>query len=220
MGFSNEWDKIYTNNQQLVSWPWSDLISYVKRYIPVQEKFNILELGCGAGANIPFFDSLNVNYYGIEGSENIVGKLKDKFPKYSENIIASDFTKNLISDLKFDLIFDRASVTHNTTDSIKNCLKLVDESLISGGYYIGIDWFSKSHSDFNLGESVDEYTKTNIENGQFNNVGNVHFSDQKHIEDLFKGFEFIKLEEKVITDYTTLNDNHVFASWNFIVKKI
>ena len=34
-------------------WPWSDLVSYVMRYVPPNfAEFKVLELGCGAGANI------------------------------------------------------------------------------------------------------------------------------------------------------------------------
>lgn len=55
MTFSKEWDNLYRNNQQMSIWPWSDLISYIKRYTEGVSGKSILELGCGAGANIPFF---------------------------------------------------------------------------------------------------------------------------------------------------------------------
>ena len=50
------------------------------RYAPPNKpKFCVLELGCGAGANIPFFSSLNVEYYAIEGSPTIVESLRKKW---------------------------------------------------------------------------------------------------------------------------------------------
>jgi SAM-dependent methyltransferase len=220
MGFSSDWEYVYQNNQQLSIWPWSDLVSYVKRYVQIHENFNVLELGCGAGANIPFFESLGVNYHGIEGSETIVNQLKLKFPKFNETIIASDFTENLVFKKKFDLIIDRASLTHNDTQSINTCLQLAYDSLTTGGYFIGIDWFSLSHSDSRLGNSVDEFTKTEIQEGQFRGIGNVHFSDKKHLLELFNKFQLLKIEHKVIEDLSPLSNGNVFASWNFIVKKV
>ena len=54
MGFSAEWEKQYQKNQQMSIWPWSDLISYVMRYTKINASYKVLEIGCGAGANIPF----------------------------------------------------------------------------------------------------------------------------------------------------------------------
>ena len=73
MTFSQEWEKCFKENTQISTWPWSDLVSYVMRYArPTGENFRVLELGCGAGANIPFFISLGVDYYAIDGSSTIV----------------------------------------------------------------------------------------------------------------------------------------------------
>ena len=57
IGFSNEWDNLYTSNAHMSVWPWSDLVSYVMRYARPKDPSNckVLELGVGAGANIEFF---------------------------------------------------------------------------------------------------------------------------------------------------------------------
>ncbi|OVE82788.1 hypothetical protein BVY03_00080, partial [bacterium K02(2017)] len=114
MGFSNGWETAYQNNQHMSVWPWADLISYVMRYCrPQDKKLNVLELGCGAGANIPFFETLNVDYHAIEGSRTAVDSLHQKFPHLAKNIICDDFTKNIPFKKSFDLIFDRSALTHN-----------------------------------------------------------------------------------------------------------
>jgi hypothetical protein len=85
--------------------------------------------------------------------------------------------------------------------------------------FIGIDWFSQKHSGYQQGEKFqDNYTKFNFKSGQFNGVGIVHFSDKKHLEDLFKKFNFQILEHKIISKEIPL-ENQVFASWNFVVIK-
>ena len=53
MSFSNEWENRYKAKTHLSIWPWSDLVSLVMRHKPIKENFKVLELGCGAGANIP-----------------------------------------------------------------------------------------------------------------------------------------------------------------------
>jgi SAM-dependent methyltransferase len=222
-GFSKEWNEIYANNQQLTSWPWSDLISLVYRYCitDIDQDGSVLELGFGTGPNIPFFHSIGLEYYGIEGSSDAREKLYKKFPELKEGLIVGDFTKKKSFEglPEFDIVIDRASLTHNNKKSISDTLINCYDVMKPGGYFIGVDWFSSNHSDFNLGEeSVDSFTRTRIEGGQFENVGDVHFSDEKHLRSLFSRFDIIYLEEKIINTYEPKN-NHQFASWNIVVKK-
>jgi SAM-dependent methyltransferase len=220
MSFSTEWDNIYQANKHMSTWPWSDLIAYVKRNLPdIDEKSYVLELGCGAGANISFFQQLKVNYFATEGSNFIVRYLTEKFPSLADNIKVADFTKEIPFDLTFDLIFDRGSVCCNNTASIENCISLITKHLKTGGLYIGIDWPSTLHTEFNNGVFVDDmYTKNQFSPGPFYNMGLIHFFDKKHIQDLFKGYEFIKMEHKTFKQEFPESDFQL-SNWNFIVKK-
>jgi SAM-dependent methyltransferase len=221
-GFSKEWESVYNEGLQMTSWPWSDVVSLINRFCKnVIHNGKVLELGCGAGPNIPFLVSLGMEYYGIEGSCNVVHSLHDKFPKLKDKVIVGDFT-NVdffpVSD-KVDIILDRAAVTHNDLNSINNTIGYSLNSLKSGGFFIGVDWFSTKHFDYKLGrEGLDKNTRTDIEKGQFKNVGNVHFSDEGHLRNIFKNFDIVYLEEKVVKNYQNLN-NHQFASWNIVARK-
>ncbi len=219
MTFSQEWDAVYKTNAHMSIWPWSDLVSYVMRYArPSGQGCRVLELGCGAGANIPFLKSLNVEYYGIEGSHTVVSNLWERFPSLKNNIIVGDFTKEIqFSD--FDMVVDRSSLTHNTTKAIKRCLSFVYSKLKPGGKFVGIDWFSTLHSDYKAGVAMeDPYTRGNYTQGQAAGVGHIHFSDKEHLKDLFRSFTIEIMEHKIIKREIP-EDNHVFASWNLIAKK-
>jgi SAM-dependent methyltransferase len=220
MSFSLEWDARYKANAQLSVWPWSDLIGFVMRYSrPTGPEYRVLELGCGAGANIPFFRDLGVHYYAIEGSPAIVETLWRKFPELQENIMVGDFTKSIPFPVEFDLIVDRSSLTHNSTSSIKRCLSLVCAQLRANGKYIGIDWFSTRHSEFHKGlPDEDVNTKSGYTEGQFSQVGRVHFSNQTHLQELFDNFTLEVLEHKIITKQIPMSD-HVFAAWNLVGRK-
>ena len=222
-GFSKEWDEIYSLNQQLTSWPWSDLVSLIHRHCKDAIKNNgvVLELGCGAGPNIPFIRSIGMEYYGVEGSKSVVQKLHKKFPELAERVAVGDFTSKdcFLSIPMLDIIIDRASVTHNNQRSITKTIGNSFDSLNSGGHFIGIDWFSTKHSDFGLGiDGGDTNTRKEIKTGQFANVGVVHFSDEKHLRSLFSSFDIISLEEKIINTYEPKN-NHQFSSWNIVARK-
>jgi SAM-dependent methyltransferase len=220
MTFSKEWDERYRDNTHLSIWPWSDLVSYVMRYArPAGPDFRVLELGCGAGANIPFFESLGVKYFAIEGSPVIVERLRERFPKLGSNILAGDFTQELPFEDQFDLIVDRASLTSNTSDAIRRSLSLVLNKLKVGSTFIGIDWYSTNHTDYNRGlEAEDIYTRRDYSDGQFSHLGRIHFSDKAHLLDLFSQFSIELMEHKIVKREIP-EDSHIFASWNLVAKK-
>jgi len=220
MSFSREWDKRYQENTHMGVWPWSDVVSYVMRHArPSSRGFRVLELGCGAGANIPFFLSLGVEYHAIEGSPSIVEKLHERFPALRDNILAGDFTLDLPQAGEFDLVLDRASLTHNATADIARCLELVHRKLKSGGKFIGVDWFSTAYSDYRKGlPAGDAFTRQGYREGSFAGVGRVHFSDKPHLLELFGKFEMRLMEHKTVKRELP-DDGWNFASWNFVAEK-
>jgi SAM-dependent methyltransferase len=223
-GFDHSWERIYSENRHLSIWPWSDVVSFVNRYLPTGKgPQNICELGCGAGANIPFFESRGDDYYSIEGSETIVNALKGKFHNSSDKIICGDFTEAIPFEILFDAILDRGSLTHNDTKSIERCLRLCWSKLAANGIFFGFDWHSTRHSDALRGIAVDENTRTKVDSRQFQNVGNVHFSDQRHLVDIFAkaGFEIKVLVHKetehIIGGTAELNR---ISAYNFVAVKV
>lgn len=137
MGFSSEWENVYKSGQHQSRWPWSDVVSFTYRYLKPLEGKRILELGCGDGANIPFFQSVCADYYGIEGSKYQVDKLSERFTKKSVAIIAEDFTQSISFGGEFDLILDRGAITCNTTEGILNTMDLIYDKLKLGGVFSG-----------------------------------------------------------------------------------
>ena len=220
MTFSDEWNLVYKKNLQINNWPFSELISYTKRFYKLKKsKFSVLELGCGSGPNIPFFLSLNAEYFGIDGSRIIINKLKKKYPKLKNNLFSGDFTREIPFTKKFDLIVDRSSLTHNSIMDIKNCLQLIHKKLKTNGKFIGIDWFSTNHFEYRKGNKTsDPFTKNNFKTGQFKKVGNVHFSNKKHLLNLFENFKIEILDEKIVKRKIP-NNKENFAVWNIVVKK-
>lgn len=222
MSFSSEWENLYVDKTNLSIWPWSDVVRLVYRHcksLITAGGGHVLEFGCGAGANIPLFHALGMHYYAVEGSPTIVDQLHQRYPDIVNNIRVGDFTVDQPFDLTFDLVFDRAALTHNSTTPIKIALQYAYESLKPGGIFIGSDWLSRNFTNCSGGEAVDdEYTRTNYSEGPFAGVGKVHFSDEAHLRDLFAKFEIIFMEEKIIRSYEPL-DSQQLAFWNIVASK-
>ena len=200
-GFSEEWEQRYKDGSHHSIWPWSDVVAYVNRYARPQEAYSVvLELGCGAGANIPFFLARADDYHAVEGSATMVAALLERFPSLVGKIFAADFTKVIPFEVVFDMVLDRCSVTHNDTDAIVRCLGLVAGCLREGGLFIGIDWFTDEHSDAQNGVWVDDHTRRGDSRSAMHHVGKMHFSDRVHLEGLLRasGFELLLLEQKTV----------------------
>jgi len=221
-GFGKEWEKLYKKSIHSPVWPWSDVVSYMNIYCKSIFNFKkVLEIGCGSGANIPFFQTRGNQYFGIDGSKIIIRKLKKKFPKLKNNLVASDFTKEINFNKVFDVVIDRGSSIHNTSINIDRCLKLLVKKLRIGGFYIGVDLFSSDHTAAKLGKHVDKFTRTNIDINQFRGAGKVHFFSKKSLIQLFvsNGFEILTLEhtqKKIIIGKEKINN----CTFNIVAKKL
>jgi SAM-dependent methyltransferase len=223
VAFPTEWEEIYRQGAQNSIWPWTDLVSYVMRYArPSGGSCKVLELGFGAGANVAFFSSLGVEYFGTEGSESAVNRVSSRFANQERITLACcDFTQSIPFDGPFDLVVDRSSLTHNSTTAIRRCLQVIGLRMKPGAKFIGIDWFSTDNSQFLAGRDFGDYhTRSDFKSGQFKDVGTVHFSDQGHLMDLFSrgGFEIERLEHKR-SDVVMPNVSDRMAWWNFVAVK-
>lgn len=222
MGFSSEWEQRYAENTHLSIWPWSDVISLVHRHcrpIITTGGGRVLELGCGAGANISFFRAIGLDYHAVEGSLTIVQKLRQRFPDLAEKIVVGDFTLEQPFRGEFDLVIDRGALTHNNMLSIGGALKKAFDALKLGGIFIGSDWFSTNHIEFSRGEQIDDdYTRTNYTEGPFSGVGKTHFSDESHLRIFFAHFEIVLIEEKLYRRREP-RDDYQTAGWNIVARK-
>ena len=157
MGFCQEWEVIYKGGKHLSVWPWNAVVSLTHRFYDLNKNLKVLELGCGAGANIPFFASIGAKYYAIEGSAHVVERLQNSFKSDKIHITCGDFTKDFgFKEIigRVDLIIDRSAVTHNSTESIKNVVKLANQYLKPGGKYMAFDWFATDCDTYKNDEKI------------------------------------------------------------------
>ena len=130
-----------------------------------------------------------------------------------------DFTISQPFKMKFDLIIDRGSMTHNDTQSIERSLIILRNSLKKGGCYIGVDWFSSQDMYAKKGKLiVDKYTRKNLPHKSLKNVGKIHFSNKTHLKKLFRNWKIIEMYEKVITS-KNFKTNSKRAYWSIVAKK-
>jgi hypothetical protein len=130
----------------------------------------------------------------------------------------ADFCAEIPFAGPFDLVIDRASLTHNPTLGIQQSLEMIEERLAPGGIFVGVHWFSKDSDDFTRG-IPSEYpdVRKGYKDGPFAEVGLVHFFDRDKIESLFSNFTIEVLDHVVSESYTPKPER--LAWWNIVAKK-
>jgi hypothetical protein len=161
-----------------------------------------------------------LNILEVDGSETAINHNRNRFPEIKNNLKTCDFAKEIPFDREFQLVFDRASVTHNNVADVYSCIKIASQKLSKRGYFIGIDWFSNKHIDYQIGGATSNGTKININSKQFKDTGIVHFFNKKEILSLFEvnNFTVIKMEEKSIENALS-ETSETRCSFNFIAVK-
>lgn len=217
MTFDHAWDAIYAAGKQDNYWPWSDLVSLVARHFRDAKGKQVLELGCGTGNNAAMLKFGGAYYTGIDSVD--MAKRVSWATSHMGRFLQGDFSKEIPKE-PWDLICDRAAVTHNDSASIDRCIRMCFNTLAPGGLYIGIDWFSACHADAILGVPVDSLTRTDIESGQFKGCGTVHFSTHQSISKTFTdaGFEIVELRHKTVTTHAG-ERTHIFAAFDIVARR-
>ena len=180
---------------------------------------NVLELGCGLGFNIRYWLERNADYRAIEGSATAVNAVHKMWPVLKERVVCADFTAGIPFTMPFDVIFDRAAVTHNNHSDIRRTLAHVYEGLKPGGLFVSCDWFSTSHHELEFGTHIDdEFTRTGYVDGVFRNIGRVHFSSRDEICELFSDFQEVMIMER-IKRQELAGRSFVWAVWDLVFRK-
>jgi len=197
------WDDIYAAGRMNVAWPWSELVSLVMRHArPESEpaRFRVMELGCGSGANIPFFVALGVDYHGIEASPTAIARLREAHPQLSRKLLVGDFAAAWPVEGEFDLVVDRGSITHNDMAGVASVFAEIRRRLKPGGKLICVDLFSTASSEARAGEPGPEKgTRVNFADGPLSGTGLAHFFEEAEVRSLLSDFDLIHLQHKALT---------------------
>jgi ubiquinone/menaquinone biosynthesis C-methylase UbiE len=81
----------------------------LKKYIIQGEK--VLDLGCGNGRLYEFFSGRNIDYTGVDFSENLIRIAKEK---YGDKFVEGDILNLPFSEQKFDSVWSIAVLHHHS----------------------------------------------------------------------------------------------------------
>jgi SAM-dependent methyltransferase len=164
--FNLVWEKVYTS-QSWVKYPSEDLIRFINRHFynkPHHNEFQLLEVGCGPGANIWYFAKEGFRFAGIDGStsaiEQATTRLNLEVPDWQArgSLHIGEIENLPFQNLQFDAVIDHQCVYCNSTKSSIRIYKEMARVLKVGGKF-----FSKTYE---LG-SWGDHTGTRLEENYF-----------------------------------------------------
>lgn len=200
------WDELH-KKKPWGRYPAEDLIRTVMRNYKTQTSrtnCKVLELGCGAGANLSFFLNEDFQVYGVDGSFHAIEKAKSFLkPKQNQTLElhVSTFENLQYQKNNFNLIVDYFALYANRIDVVKKVYSELNDLLETNGWFYGRVWGTRSEG-FQTGTQIEVGTSENPETGPCANMGVSHFFTRGELDDLVKGWKYSE-----ITRFETEYDN-------------
>lgn len=221
-----EWDTSYKNKDNFIFYPHEEIIRFSAKYIAKRvgigevnyiksKNCKGLDLGCGIGRHIMFFEKLGITTYGVDLSIEAIEVAKSWLKKEKvnfENKLFAGSAENLPwANNSFEFI-----ISHGVLDSmpfeiarniVKECHRVTD---IDGLFYC--DLIGEDEA-FNNGFAKEVVVKAKHEEGTIQS----YFTIEK-INELFNGYFEILEIKNITSENLTLNNYN--TRYHLVLKKI
>lgn len=226
--WSPEWEfNRYARGTQFARYVWSDVVSLTFQYLlgpraeTPRDHMTVLELGCGAGANLLFFAKEGLHVTGVDGSESAIHMAHDSLGKegFTGDCRVHDFANALpFPDGSFDLVLDRAALPHNSLAVIDRTVQEVHRVLKPQGMFLMVDFYSTAHPNYQEGKEIEGNTKTDIGFGMFQGIGTIHFTSEDELRRLLWRFNISHMAHTV-SNYIVPDASYGTAQFNVVAVK-
>lgn len=130
-------NQVYRFYQWLVKKRESD-VHYVNNYIKPFHGCRILDIGCGPGGFLDYYDN-SVQYFGFDMNQDYINFAKNKF-KEKGNFFCKPVNEELVlENKKYDIITANALIHHLTDSEAKKLFSIASELLDTNGRLITLD---------------------------------------------------------------------------------
>lgn len=184
------WEKKYAQGY-MQRYPWDSVVSFIYRYAPKNVEpsaVKVLEVGFGSGANLWFAAREGFSVAGVEASRSAVLYAKKRFltEGLEGDLRQGDFVSLPFDSNSFDLVIDRAALTHVGKPNHEQSIKEIHRVLKVGGFF-HYNTYADTHSSNSSGEPSLDNVKTNITSGSLQGVGQVLFVSKNDVDNFFAG---------------------------------
>ena len=165
---------------------------------------NVLDLGCGGGANTWFLAREGFNVFGIDGSPSTIQQASNllKMDKLDAALSVGDFTQLEYDAQFFDAVLDSSAVQHNTWNNILNIHSQVQRILKPQGLFLGL-MINIETTGAETGNELEKNTFSNIKEGLAVSSALTHMFTLEEVNTLMENYEDVTVDRL----FRTANNN-------------
>ena len=216
------WDKGWEEMFSKRNWgkyPAEELIVFTMRNfknVKDRSALELLEVGCGPGANIWYLAREGFNVKGIDGSKTAIEQCRARLESegLSAELSVGDILKLPYEDDSFDAVYDNECIYCNSWADSKRILKEINRVLKPGGKLYSKHFATGTYGDGN-GETLSGVKERNtylkIHEGALKSTyGIIRFLPAEDIQELFQDFR-VDYVEYIIKSIS--NSSHEVKEW-------
>ena len=205
---NSHWDEKF-KKREWGRYPPEDLVRFFGRRFRssvYKGNINVLEVGCGTGANVWFLHREGFSVSGIDCAPTGVTRALTRTEtenQYANSLPADlrvgDFRELPWDDDTFDVVFDVFAIYANPIDTITLAVHEIKRVLKPGGVFYSKIWGKKT-TGFGEGVLIERDTYTEIPRGPMLNMGLCTFFDRKSAAECFGTIGKLTIDEINRTD--------------------
>lgn len=203
------WNKIWIKNKFKPTFPVLNAEYFAKYHLPIKnkKKIRLLDLGCGNGINLDFFNNLGYDCYGIDISTKCVNTLNKK---YKNKVKKNSFEDIDFEDNFFDAIFSHSCLYYGDKQMFSRGIEEITRILKPNGI---IRIYTKSKNDFLYKKFKNDTIKT--KNPWEKNLYLSFFSKSEILKEL-RNYKNIKLG---VDEFNLINYKKKHSFWCITAQK-
>ncbi len=195
------WEELHAS-REWGKYPSIDLVKAVMKEFKNKDRsqLSVLEVGCGAGANLHFFLNEGFRVYGIDGSTSAIENAKKRLgavaPIDNVELVPGDFESLPFENEVFDIVVDNLSVYANPLKTISNTYKEMYRVLKTAGFCYSRAWGDETLGA-GSGEMQEPGTSMSPVSGPCKGMGTSHFFKRQEFLSYFKTYREYNLRRLV-----------------------
>ena len=212
-GWDPVWEQIFSS-REWGKYPPEHVVRFVAcnfYRVAVRSRVQLLEVGCGPGANVWFMAREGFAVFGIDGSPTAIKQARERLSRegLAADLRVGDFATLPWADASFDGVVENVSLCCNRLAAVQHALREIRRVLKPGAPFQS-SFFSDRTWGYGLGTEVEPDGFLNITEGPIAGKGFCLFLNHSRLYELFFDFADIAVER---ISWTMENERHLIEQF-------